>query len=157
MVDSKNKFFKGLFIVQILLTLIYGYLLVSLGNEGNIFFEDIPTWIHSVGIIYFVSSLLLILMVFFSKGLHFVRKNKFTTGLIYACIGIIVYASFMDVMLTMPLFFYGVSLVALVGIITAFVILMKNKDIKDIYECEKCGKEFDSEEKAERHEKQCRK
>jgi len=29
--------------------------------------------------------------------------------------------------------------------------------ISELYECKKCGKEFDSEKKAEKHEKQCKK
>lgn len=150
------KTFKNLFWIQLSLTILLGYFILHFGFEGYILIQELPSFVFVLNIIYHLGLLFLVLLIFFSKNLRIARKNIFVKGLILAGYGIGIYFLSIPTGLVsdMPFTHYGASIVSFLGIILTLVILKRNE--QEIYECEKCGKEFDSEDKAVKHELICK-
>lgn len=123
---ARNKLFKGLLSIEVVIMAFYLYFLVKLGGQGNIFLEDLPSWINLFGKIYFGILIILCLFIFFAKDFKIIKKHKLIFGLICAGAGLSIYSFIMGGFI-LPILNLFLSFIALAGILLSFIIVKKNE------------------------------
>ena len=119
---KKNKLFKGLLIIQILLAMFGFPILFGLSDSGHLFLEDMPSWFYLFAGLYSLIFFSLLGIFFFSKGLEVARHKSLVTGVIL--IGAV---SVILSMWSLPIFTLLLSFISIGGLIFAFVILRRNE------------------------------